>query len=200
MTREASSSARRGRGLIAAAIAALVLVGAIVGVAIWRARGSGSSAAPAQSPTASPSAAATGPEQQASQQALAAYNGYSEAYIAATATADYNNKDLPKYAADPLLAETRLALQMQGRQGIVNQGRPTWSVRVTKVNVSTRPYSVTLEDCFDQTNWKSVYKATGESAAAPDQAQRYIINSTAWRYDDGRWLITESKADRSRPC
>ena len=201
MTVEANSPSGRSRVLIAAAITTLVVVAAVIGVAIWRARGSGSSAQPDASATVrSASPSASGPEQQAAQQAMAAYNGFREAYISAAATGEYRTTDLAKYAGDPLLLEARLALQIQSQQGIVNQGRPSWSAHASQVNLGTRPYSVTLEDCFDQTNWQPVYKATGKSAAAGDQAQRYIITSTALLYDDGRWLITESKADRSKSC
>lgn len=187
---------------VAAGVAVLVVVALVLAVTVWRNRGGAPPAQPSAGPSTTPAATASTPSagQDAETKAMAAYTGFREAYIAAAATADARTADLAKYVGDPLLLETRLALQTQGGQGIVYQGRPTWSARATAVNVSTRPFSVTIEDCLDTTNWTPVYKATGKPAAAGGQALRYVVTSTAQLYDDGRWLINQSKADRSRSC
>lgn len=147
---------------------------------------------------ATPSANAT--EQDASAKALAAYNGYREAYVAASANGNYASAELGRYTADPLTLQARFSIRTQFESGIVTQGRPTWAPVVKAINLVSRPFTVTIQDCFDQSAWRAVYKATGKSAAAPNQAMRYVIMSTATLYPDGRWLANESTADRSRSC
>jgi len=108
--------------------------------------------------------------------------------------------DLPKYVADPLLTQARFTLNRASEQGIVYKGRPTWKAMITSIDLVGKPVKAVIEECLDTNGWDAVYKATGKSAAAPGQSKRYIVNATAYRYDDGRWLIAEAKADRSRPC
>jgi hypothetical protein len=160
----------------------------------------GSSVSPSSVASASPSPSVDPAVADASAKALAAYNGYREAMVTAEANADYNNPDLPKYLADPLLTQAKGDLYQKRQQGLVMIGRPQWSPKVSTVNVSTRPYTVQITDCLDTTNWDTVNKATGKSVAVPGQAKKYIVTSEAKQYDDGRWLIDQSTADRSRLC
>lgn len=148
----------------------------------------------------SPSPTADAAETDAAAKALVAYDGFQEAYIAAAANPGAVSKDLDKYAGSPLGLESSFALEKQAASGIVVVGRPTWTAHVTAVNTKTPPYTVTIENCFDQTNWKPIYKATGKSAAAPGQAPRYLITAKAELYGDGSWLISTSEAHRDRPC
>ncbi len=130
----------------------------------------------------------------------AAYNTRRTAQVAASAKADTTGSDLAKYAAGALLSELKYDLVLKKQQGLVTKGEPTWNVEVTKVNVAKRPFSATLEDCFDATEWKTVFKDTGKSAAVPGQNKKYLVRAQAVQYDDGRWLISSAKADRDRPC
>jgi len=199
---EPRQSTRRGRILIVIAITVLVLVAAVVGIAVWRTRGNGSTAEPGStnSATAAPAATSKSPEQEASDKALAAYNGFREAYVAASATADANSPDLAKYAIDPALAQLKYDLFQMNRQGLVTTGRPAWSPRVTSVNLTARPQSVEIKDCLDITNWHTVHKDTGKPAEAPGQAQRFVVTAQAVLTDDGRWLIRQTTADRKTSC
>ncbi|MEN3308878.1 MAG: hypothetical protein V7603_5080 [Micromonosporaceae bacterium] len=163
----------------------------------------GEPSTPPGSPAASnaaPSPSTDSRVQQESAKVLAAYSGYNEAYVAAAATANFDDKALPRYVADPLLAELRFALRQQSEQGIVYQGKPTWAAKITKINVAERPFSATISNCFDNGSWTPIYKSTRKPVPAPTQAKRYVVTSTAKFYDNGRWLISEAKADRSRPC
>jgi hypothetical protein len=154
--------------------------------------------APPSAPPVSPSTSAE--EAEARTKAVEAYDKLRKAQVAASATADVKGGDLAKYAADPLLSEIRNDLYLKQQQGLVTKGKPQWSVKVTDVNVVTRPFTVALEDCFDGTDWRTVFKNTGKSAAVPGQAKKYTVRAEAVQYDDGRWLINTAKADRDRPC
>jgi len=194
-------TSRPARGVVVAAVLITALMVAAVVYATSR-TGQRAPAEPAPSATSAaasaPSSATTDADVTAS--VLAAYAGFREAYIAAAATADAQTAELATFAGDPLLLQTRLALQTQARHGIVYQGRPTWTAKVTGANLTTRPYTATIEDCLDTTGWIPVNRRTRVPATLPGQALRYRVISTAQRYDDGRWLIIQSAADRSRPC
>lgn len=79
-------------------------------------------------------------------------------------------------------------------------GRPTWNAKVTAVNVTTRPFTAHIEDCFDSTSWNTVYKDTKKSAAVKGQAKMYLVTAGVTMYDDGRWLVRQAKAHRERSC
>ncbi|MFD8079270.1 hypothetical protein ACFV3E_42370 [Streptomyces sp. NPDC059718] len=61
------------------------------------------------------------------------------------------------------------------------------------------PHRATLAVCWDDTNWTPVKKATGRSVAAPNQAQRYVVNSKL-RTIGTRWVVTDSTAARDPTC
>ncbi|GIJ12230.1 hypothetical protein Van01_54440 [Micromonospora andamanensis] len=157
----------------------------------------------APSPTSAPSTAAPQAdtaEQEARASALAAYDNYRKAYVAAAAADDPDGDELAKYTADPLLRQLKYELIQKRDQGLTTKGQPSWNAQVIKVNVDSRPFTATIEDCFDGTNWQTVYKSNGKPAGVPGQAKRYIVTAEAALYDDGRWLIRESTAQRERPC
>ena len=127
--------------------------------------------------------------------ALAAYRGFRKAQVAAEAVANAHSADLAKYAGDKALAQERANLLQLARAGIVVRGAPLLDPRVS----SASPTVVTITDCVDTTHWQPVYKATGKSAAAPNQPTRVLATALARPYAD-RWLIQELTTDRSRPC
>lgn len=194
VTRSASvvhSATATATATVATAVAVVMSVAACSG-------GTDGPARPGPSPS---TAAASATDDQARSEAtkvLAAYNGFREQYITAAGTASFDNRLLPSYVADPLLAELRFALRQQSEQGIVYRGRPAWKAQVTKLDLAGR--TAILSDCFDNNSWRAVYKSTGKAVPAPTQAQRYVITSTATYYDNGKWLIRTSEPDRSRTC
>ena len=182
---ETSQPTQRSGTFIAAAVVVLIAVAAVVAFAVWRARGGGSAGpGPTTSPTQT--AASKSPQQAVSESALAAYNGYREAYVAASATANANDPELAKYAIDPALAQLKYDLFQMNRQGLVTTGRPTWRPQVTSVNLATAPHTVEIRDCLDITNWQTIHKDTGKPAEAPGQAQRFVVTAQAVLGDDGR--------------
>ena len=145
--------------------------------------------------TASPSPDAT---DAAGKQALDAYRGFRQAQVAAEAVADPHNADLARYAGDEALAQERTNLLQLNQAGIVVTGMPIFSPEVAAVAIGSSPL-VTITDCVDTRGWTPVYKATGKSAAAPDQPIRVLATALARPYGEG-WPITELTTERSRPC
>jgi hypothetical protein len=179
----------------------LVLVVGVLGYAVWQANNGETSADPIVSTPAETTATPTDDARTAAERkATAAYNGYWESYVAAAAKGDSTSAEFVKYVADPLLTELRIAIKQAVDMGISYKGRPTWTPRVSAVNLAKQPYTATIEDCFDSAKWEAVYTKTGKSAVAPGQATRYVITSTVKLFDQKGWLLTDSRADRSRTC
>ncbi|MFY1633677.1 hypothetical protein ACN27F_10390 [Solwaraspora sp. WMMB335] len=152
-------------------------------------------AGPADSASPSATASPTPPseEDQARREILDTYNGYLEAYIRASATADYRTEELATYVGEPLLGQLLNNLFNMSRSGVRNEGRPVWSPTVTEVRLAAD--EAVIQDCFDSTNWNAV----GGKAQPTAQAKRYPVVAKVRRVDDN-WYVYESTADRGSTC
>lgn len=189
----------RDRVLYGTFAAVLTAAAAVVAISIWR-HSAADDAAATVTPVVTQGSPSVEPTGDAPTKALAAYNGYWETYVTAAANPGAPTPNLAKYVADPMLTTLRVTLRQFRDQGIVYKGRPIWAPRATSVNTTAVPYSVSIEDCFDSAAWTPVFASTGKSAAAPGQANRYVITSTVKLFDVEGWLVVESRADRSRSC
>ena len=145
-----------------------------------------------------PSAASSGAALET--ELLRVYSGHVAAVVAASTASDYEHPELAKYIGDPLLGSVKTNIRENQRRGAVRTGTIGSTPRVTKVDLNGKPAQAAVEDCFDTTNYRLVYPGLGNSQAPPANPARYPVAATLWRYDDGRWLVTEAKADRSRSC
>jgi hypothetical protein len=181
----------RGCRVVAALLGLLVLAGCT------GSRPIPSNSAPTTTPTASvaptPDASAA-----AGAAALDAYRSFRRAQVAAEAVANARHPDLAKYAGDKALAQERANLLQLAKAGIVVTGQPILTPVVTAVSLGASPM-VTITDCMDTSGWTPIYKATGKSAAAPNQPSRVLATAVARPYAQG-WIIAELTTDRSRPC
>ncbi|MFI7025145.1 hypothetical protein ACIBMZ_20755 [Micromonospora sp. NPDC049900] len=157
----------------------------------------GSGAGPDITPTADARATAspsTNPlEVSARRDVLAAYNGYLEAYVKASATADYRTTELAKFVGEPLLGQLLNSLHSMSRSGVRNEGRPTWSPSVTELRLDAN--EAVIQDCFDSTGWVVV----GGKARPTTQAEKYPVVVKVKRVN-GKWFVYESIAQRSSTC
>lgn len=160
-------------------------------------------APPASSPSTAASSAAPSKDQAEAAKALEVYNGLTEKLIAlqtaATPDVDAAREQLKAFAVDPLRTQLVLDLRQRRDAKLHNTGRPVWSAKVTKISTEKAPYTATIEDCYDVTNYPLV-KADGSPAGVPNQTKKYVVVSTAKVYGDGKWYIETSEADRSRSC
>ena len=156
-----------------------------------------SSSGPEVTPSAVPSAALPSPVDsagnQAQQDVIAVYDGYLEAYVKASATADYRTKELAKFVGEPLLGQLLNNLQNMSRSGVHNEGRPTWNPTVTELRLDAG--EAVIQDCFDSTDWNTV----GGQAPPTIQAKRYPVVVKVKRVGE-KWYVYESTASRSSAC
>lgn len=106
--------------------------------------------------------------------------------------------ELSRYAIDKALAGVAEAVFEYRRQGIVLVGAPVLDPEVDSLDLGD-PANAHIVDCVDSANWTPIFRATGESAAAPDQSKRVVVESWATTYD-GRWVVRETLIHRDEPC
>jgi hypothetical protein len=189
----ASTRTRWPRHLAAAAVAASCLLLTACGSSA-KPTTSSDSAAPAQ-PSASPS---PNPTDTAKAQVLVAYQGYWNTAVQAWSQGSLDGVQINKYAignADYLI---RSGLQYYVSQNLVMRGRPGLSPTVSTINLSSKPYTATVTDCVDTTNFFPVDKTTGKPAPLTSAAHRHPATYQA--KFDVQWWITGGSIDRSRSC
>jgi len=131
--------------------------------------------------------------------ALAAYDGFWAAKVVSQADPTKTPpKSLETFSTDKALAEALATVLILRRNKIHMVGTPTHTVRVVRVEPSD-PTVVTLTDCLDSTAWIPVFVTSGQSALAPGQSPRVVVESLATQYA-GRWVIKSSIAYRDRSC
>ncbi|MCL3862053.1 hypothetical protein [Actinotalea sp. K2] len=140
------------------------------------------------------------PEVAAAEEAiLEAYEGYWAAKVASYADPTQpQDPTLAVFADDTALTDAQSTIFTLRENGIVIPGEPVLSPVVSEV-VLAPDASATITDCVDAANWQPMYVATGESAAAPDQALRVVTVSTAFVID-GSWRIRTSVVHRDQTC
>lgn len=190
------------RALRGAAVAASAFVGMLVLAACGGDKDSAEPAAASTSArsTASKAAAASpDPTAAAKDRVEAAFQGLVDAETAGFAKATFEGTDIEQYASGQVLSDGKKTLLINRANGIVTKGKPTFTVTRTTVDLSVSPHRAALAVCWDDTNWTPVKKATGKSVAAPNQAQRYVVNSKL-RTIGTRWVVTDSTAARDQTC
>lgn len=163
---------------------------------------SGSMASPEfTSATSSATSTLTAEEQAASDAALAAYNGMWSVDVASMEDpgADWYAA-YRQYVGDPALSLRISDRQAYAAAGVIGQGAPERNPKITSISLA-QPPTVLIADCIDVTGWDLIKEATGESVRDEEnQPPRYMYEATVQRYDDGIWLVNETKALLEKPC
>jgi hypothetical protein len=115
------------------------------------------------------------------------------------ATGQGNAVEQAKYSNDDALGQDVRALLTYQKAGVVFTGAPKLDPKVTSLDLAAKPPAATITECFDATNWKPIYKATGQSALAADQPLKYVEVLTAQQLN-GSWKITGARLEKDRPC
>ena len=190
------TASRFGRGVLAGVLAMVVLAGCTDAAPEPTSAGTPT---PSRSSTATPTPT-TDPEMLAAEEAiLEAYYGYWAAKVASYADPTQpQDPNLQVFADDTALTDAQTTIFTLRSNGIAIPGEPVLSPVVSDI-VLDPAASAVITDCVDAANWQPIYAATGESAAAPDQALRVVTESTAFVID-GSWRIRTSVVYRDQTC
>jgi hypothetical protein len=182
---------------------ALALLG-VVFVVVSCADDPPETAPPADRPVTQPSRQLT-PDPAASERAaaeraaLGAYQGMQEAVTRALAKPGRAHPELKKYAQDKALSDIYATLYFYQKNGLVLEGKPKVSPRVTHVDLDGNPKTASIADCYDSRRSQPVDARTGRSVSAPGQNQRYRVSALA-RELAGSWYVVQITPDRNSRC
>jgi hypothetical protein len=188
-------TSRAARGL-RCALAAVILAAAAG--CTDKSPASVASSAPAPSPakatpTVDPSVAA------ATEAAVAAYNGYIEAFARASQAADPDDPNLARYAAGPLLILTRQSLRTMRDRGQVQLGAQTATVTSTQVDLASAQPAVTIHACLDYSSIRLVYRSNHSPVPNSEiKDPKVPAIATVWLFKTGQWLVNETRRGNDR--
>ncbi|WP_037599529.1 hypothetical protein [Streptacidiphilus rugosus] len=183
----------RRRHLVASAAAAACLLLSACGSSAKHVATSTDTALP--TPSASPS---PNPTDTAKAALLTAYQGFWNTAIQAWSQGSLDGIPINRYAVENADYLIRSGLQYYVSQGLVMRGRPILSPTVSVLNMTAKPYTATITDCIDTTNFYPVDKSTGKPVALTSPEHRHPGTYKA-RFDVQWWIISGS-IDRSRTC
>jgi hypothetical protein len=148
----------------------------------------GSPASASVQPSSSASASAAAETQdQAKQDALAAYLGLLDAFEHAGQVGDPASPELPKYATGSVVNRLTTALARQKKDGILGRGQTVHHAVVTSVGPPDAPKSAQVNDCMD-TRKTSLYKPDGRPV--PQDKGGFRLTLADLQRVDGAWKVT----------
>jgi hypothetical protein len=145
---------------------------------------------PTVSPSASPSAAPSpgvDPHDDPHQQAIDAYIGTQESYLAATMAADPDHPDLTVHTAGRALDLLRDGVTSIRDKGLRGRGEATFQPEVDQWDDLERPTTIIIRDCMD-TSGAELYSVSGEPYE-PEPSGLQLVIATV-EIVDGRWKVT----------
>ncbi|GEM_PF-3594528 len=124
----------------------------------------------------------------AEQRAVAAYRGMWQAFSKAGQTANAQDPDLSRYAADVALKTLVTGLEANKMQGLVSRGDVVLNPQVTALTPPAGLTEASIRDCADTTHAVRV-KASGEPFTDTPGGHRLVI-ATAKDVGGGTWKVT----------
>ena len=141
-------------------------------------------------PTSTASSSVTSPEDQAKQDALAAYQGMWQDFVVAGRTSDWQSPALGQHATGIALTNLSRGLYTDHQNGVVTKGEPILNPSVSSAEPPDAPTKVVITDCGDSTNWLKYRKDNGQ-LADDEPGGRRLINAIVQKQSDGAWKVSE---------
>jgi hypothetical protein len=192
-------AARGGRAavLFAVSAAAVVLVGCSSENTSTPAAGTSVLAAPT-STSASPSTTLSLVDKD-KQDALVAYTGMWDDFVAAAATSDWQSPQLGQYATGLALSTLSRGLYADHYNGLISKGSPTHSAQVSSVDPPSNPTTVIVNDCSDSTTALK-YRADSGQPANDSPGGHRLINATVRKQSDRSWKVSDFGVQQVGSC
>lgn len=129
---------------------------------------------------------ATPPSAAPQQQAVDAYVGMQQAYLAAAGTADPDHPDLARYAAGDALQRLRDGIASIRDRGLRGRGEATFEPLVESLDPPGAPTRITVRDCMD-TGGTELYDPSGQPYQDEPGGLRLVIATV--EIVDGTWKV-----------
>jgi hypothetical protein len=150
-------------------------------------------------PSASPSTSSKPAQnEQARQDALAAYTGMWTTMGNDSHTANYTDNALSWYATDSALSKVVGGLYNDHLSGTIARGMPTMHPVVTSLVPASDPTSATIKDCGDDSAWIQVVAATGAPKDKTPGGRRLIQAKVVKA--DNLWRVADFVVNHVGTC
>ena len=127
---------------------------------------------------------------QASREALAAYEAMWRDFVEAGMMSDWQSPALGRHATGIALTNLSRGLYADDYNGLVTRGAPVLDPRVTSVEPPDDPTTVRVADCGDSSNWLK-YRADSGARANDSPGGRRMITAVVERQSDGSWKVSD---------
>lgn len=141
------------------------------------------------SPPVAPTSAVSASDK-AKQEALEAYKGMWQDFVAAGVTSDWQSPRLAQHATGVALTNLSRGLYADQVNGLVTKGAPTLSPTVSSIDPPNDPKKIIVTDCGDSTNWLKYRKDNGQ-LANDKPGGRQLINAIVEKQTDGSWKVSD---------
>jgi hypothetical protein len=111
--------------------------------------------------------------------ALDAYRGMWDAQVEAYASGSMENAKLGDYTTGDAATNIISAFDYYTQKGLTLKGKPVLEPKVTAVDVKSDPYTATISDCVDTTDYVLVDRATGKPATVDKEDARRPLTAKA---------------------
>ncbi|WP_245573293.1 hypothetical protein [Amycolatopsis benzoatilytica] len=135
----------------------------------------------------------------AKQDALAAYRGMWQDFVAAGTTSDWQSPKLGQYATGIALTNMSRSLYADHYNGLVTKGEPTFQPTVTSADPPDNPNKIVITDCSDGSHWLK-YKADTGQLANDTPGGRHLVNAIVQKQSDGSWKVSEYGVHEAGTC
>lgn len=165
----------------------LIATGAVI---LLSACDSKPSSGPTSNPAIQPPSSTASAQDRAKRDALAAYRGMWDEFVAAAAKSDWQSPQLGQYATGLALSTLTRGLRLDHDNGLVSKGSPTHDTEVSSVDPATDPAKVIISDCSDSTNALK-YRADNGQRADDRAGGRRFIKATVEKQAGGSWKVSD---------
>ncbi|MFJ8073891.1 hypothetical protein ACIQ7Q_08150 [Streptomyces sp. NPDC096176] len=134
--------------------------------------------------------------------ALAAYRGMWDAQVKAYSTGSMENARLGDYTTGEAAKNVISAFTYYNGRGLTFKGKPKVTPKVTAIDVKSDPYTATISDCVDTTDYVLVKRTSGKPVAVAEDDNRRPWTATATTAKAGgtEWRISDYTIDKDRTC
>ncbi|TQJ37841.1 hypothetical protein [Streptomyces sp. SLBN-115] len=162
--------------------------------------GSAKSPVPTSSaPAPETSSASADTQKQAKDAVLQAYEDFWAEQVKAYAKGDTAGTSFAQYAAGEALSSTQDDLKDLHNKGIVTTGAPSHDTTVVSLEPGKKVPSAKLTDCLDSTDWKFIYRKSGNPVEMPESRLiRYVTRIDAEKWGQ-QWKIVDVTPEQ-RAC
>lgn len=131
-------------------------------------------------------------------EALAAYRGMWNSFVAAARRPSGAHLELRTYATGQALKLVKSGLRQKAAAKVVTRGHLVLHPTIKSVSLAHDPRKITIVDCVDDTHWLE-YTKVGEPASGRGEAGRHHTEALV-ETKGGRWRVTAWFIEKAGTC